>query len=166
MFNIYREMITSAPHSPSPSKMADMFFRIVLALRAKDFWQTLLAEDSSFFDNVPLETWIRINCSSKLIHISGLPWSTIFPLSCWCIRINRNRRYFDVVNNTTSPLLSMEDSIARAVEWEFHCHRYPSKRNTKTLEFGWNPPTAGCLKLHVDGACSKHGITTTRWVVM
>ncbi|KAH7846284.1 hypothetical protein Vadar_012105 [Vaccinium darrowii] len=40
-------------------------------------------------------SWLKSNCESKLIHCSGIPWSVVFPFTCWNIWLLRNKSLFN-----------------------------------------------------------------------
>ncbi|KAI8541442.1 hypothetical protein RHMOL_Rhmol08G0061000 [Rhododendron molle] len=116
----------------------------------------------------PLPFWLKLNCETKILHQSGIPWRIVFPFTCWNIWLLRNKTLFqnephrarDHLNSTIA------SSIALAVEWNHIAIPALEPRKRITVLVKWCPPSTPSFKLNTDAWCMQKGAFTShnRWL--
>lgn len=109
----------------------------------------------SFFDSsIPFQSWLKSHCKSPLLHMSGIPWSIIFPLGCWTVWLNHN-----IISNLI-PLwtiwildflpLRPQDVLACVTQWFFIVYNVGSGQGYCEKLIGWDPPLVESVKVNMD----------------
>ncbi|KAH7845274.1 hypothetical protein Vadar_000239 [Vaccinium darrowii] len=84
--------------------------------------------------------------------ISGIPWCTIFPFTCWNIWLLRNKTLFQSSNARDTIESTIKASVAEAIEWHFVASPERTPRSKNVVMIKWLHPPPGSFKLNTDGA--------------
>ena len=84
---------------------------------AKDFWFKLRVPHDmvSSFADLDLLEWLKVNCQSKTLHYSSMPWSYVFSFTIWNLWKHRNGMVFNnsIVNGSL-------DSVSKNQALEYY----------------------------------------------
>ncbi|KAH7849667.1 hypothetical protein Vadar_021159 [Vaccinium darrowii] len=125
---------------------------------AKAIWADIRIPSGSVASfSLSPSSWLKSNCESKIIHCSGIPWSVVFPFTCWNIWLLRNNSLFNPNPSRADDLITSttKATFAQAIEWHFIAIPELVPRSKHISLVKWHRPSSSFFKLNTDGAFKK-----------
>ena len=118
---------------------------------AKNFWFKLRVPHDmvSSFAGLDWLEWLKVNCQSKILHFSSVPWSYVFSFAIWNLWKHRNSVVFNnsIVNENLHNV-----SKNQALEYFYCVGKTKCQKNMVICNVRWERPPLGWFKLNTDGA--------------
>ena len=109
----------------------------------------------SFQATDDVNDWLRINCLSKAMHLSSVPWRYIFPFVVWELWKHRNKVVFE---NIPLNINLYRTCISQAMEFYYCVGKINKQRRLASIQVRWEKPLSNWFKLNTDGAsCGNLG---------
>ncbi|KAF7806819.1 calcium-binding protein CP1 [Senna tora] len=105
------------------------------------------------FFSLPLDHWLKTNCSNKINSFKNLPWNTFFIYIYYYIWNNRNQHLFR--SKPHLPLSIIKSAINNANEFHFLAKPTPPIAHTNYQLVYWMEPQEHYHKLNIDGSASN-----------
>ncbi|KAF7827149.1 reverse transcriptase [Senna tora] len=105
------------------------------------------------FFSLPIDLWLKSNCTNNSSSLINLPWNTCFIYVCYHIWTNRNLYLFKNKPHLPHSILKTAISIAT----EFHYVAKPTTPTTHSIYqmIHWKEPREHYHKLNIDGSASN-----------
>ena len=110
---------------------------------------------SSFQATSDVIEWLRVNCLSKAMHQSSVPWRYIFHFAVWELWKHRNKVFFE---NIPLNINLYGTCISQAMEFYYCVGKINKQRRLAGIQVCWEKPPSNWFKLNTNGAfCGNPG---------